>query len=248
MTSDEMGVKLFADGADKAGMLEMYERPFVSGFTTNPTLMRKAGITDYLGFAREIVAAIPDRPISFEVLSDDFDEMEAQAHVLARLGDSVYVKVPVMNTHGHFCGPLVRRLAADGVKVNVTALMSVEQVAAVAECITDVPSFVSVFAGRIADTGCDPVPIMAAALEVLRPLPNAELIWASSRELLNIVQAAEIGCHVITATNDIIKKLPLLGKDMLEFSLETVRMFHDDARAAGFELDLAPSGLLEAPA
>lgn len=248
MTGDEMGVKLFADGADKAGMLEMYERPFISGFTTNPTLMRRAGITDYLGFAREIVDAIPDRPISFEVFSDDFDEMEAQAHVLAGLGDSVYVKVPVTNTHGHFCGPLVRRLAADGVKINVTALMSVEQVAAVAECIADVPSFVSVFAGRIADTGRDPVPIMAAALEVLRPLPNAELIWASPRELLNVFQAAEIGCHVITATNDIIKKLPLLGKDLLEFSLETVRMFHDDARVAGFELDLAPSGLVEAPA
>lgn len=248
MTGDEMGVKLFADGADKAGMLEMYGRPFVSGFTTNPTLVRKAGITDYLGFAREIVDAIPDRPISFEVFSDDFDQMAAQANILAGLGDNVYVKVPVTNTQGRFSGPLVRRLAAGGIKVNVTALMSVEQVVAVAECITDVPSFVSVFAGRIADTGRDPVPIMAAALEVLRRLPNAELIWASPREPLNIVQAAAIGCHVITATSDIIKKLPLLGKDLHEYSLETVRMFHDDARSAAFELSLARSALVETTA
>ena len=246
MTGDEMGIKLFADGADKAGMLEMYARPFISGFTTNPTLMHKAGITDYLGFAREIVAAIPDRPISFEVFSDDLDEMEAQAHVLARLSDNIYVKVPVTNTRGRFCGPLVRRLAADGIKVNVTALMSAEQVAAVAECITDVPSFVSVFAGRIADTGRDPVPIMTAARKVLQPLPHAELIWASPRELLNVVQAAEIGCHVITATNDILRKLSLVGKDLHEYSLETVKMFHDDAQAAGFVLDLAPARLLEA--
>jgi transaldolase len=208
--------------------------------------MHKAGITDYLGFAREIVAAIPDRPISFEVFSDDLDEMEAQARVLARLGDNVYVKVPVTNTRGHFCGPLVRRLAADGIKVNVTALMCVDQVAAVAECLTDVPSFVSVFAGRIADTGRDPVPIMAAAMQVLRQRPHAELIWASPRELLNVVQAAEIGCHVITATNDILRKLSLVGKDLREYSLETVRMFHEDARAAGFTLDHAPSGLVSA--
>lgn len=236
MTRQGVGVKLFADGADRAGMLEMYAHPHVSGFTTNPTLMRKAGVTDYLGFARGILNLIPDKPISFEVFSDDFDAMAREAHVLAALGNNVYVKVPVSNTRGEFSGGLVRRLVRDGVKVNVTALMSVDQVRAIAECLDDTPSYVSVFAGRIADTGRDPVPLMAEALEMLRPLPSAELIWASPRELLNVVQASEIGCHVITATNDIIKKLPLLGKDLLEFSLETVRMFHDDARAAGFEL------------
>jgi transaldolase len=236
MTNPEIGVKLFADGADKQGMLEMYEHQHVSGFTTNPTLMRKAGVADYLAFARDILGAISDRPISFEVFSDDFDTMEREACVLRNLGDNVYVKIPITNTKGEFCGPLVRRLARDDVKVNVTALMTVDQVKAVADCLGGVPSYVSVFAGRIADTGRDPVPLMAEALEVLRPLSSAELIWASPRELLNVMQAAEIGCHVITATNDIIKKLSLLGKDLHEFSLETVGMFHHDARAAGYEL------------
>jgi transaldolase len=198
--------------------------------------MRTAGVTDYLGFARGILSLIPDRPISFEVFSDDFSAMQREAHVLAALGSNVYVKVPVSNTRGEFSGRLIRSLAGEGVKLNVTALMSVDQVRAVVDCMNETPAYVSVFAGRIADTGRDPLPLMKEALEVLRPVPSAELIWASPRELLNVVQAAEIGCHVITATNDIIRKLPLLGKDLLEFSLETVRMFHDDARAAGFEL------------
>jgi transaldolase len=233
-------VKLFADGADLAGMLEMYAEPYVSGFTTNPTLMRKAGVTDYVGFAAAAVAAIPDRPISFEVLSDDMSEMEVQARTLAAIGENVYVKIPVTDTHGVFTGDVISRLACAGIKLNVTALLSVEQVDAVAECLTDVPACVSVFAGRIADTGRDPVPVMRAALKALKPRRSAELIWASPRELLNVVQAASIGCHIITATNDIIKKLPVIGKDLDQFSLETVRMFHDDARAAGYEV---PVGL-----
>lgn len=233
-------VKLFADGADLAGMLEMYAEPYVSGFTTNPTLMRKAGVRDYLEFARSAVAAIPDRPISFEVLSDRTDDMERQARLLAALGSNVYVKIPVTDTSGVFTGDVVGRLAAAGVMVNVTALLSTEQVAAVAECLTDTPAFVSVFAGRVADTGRDPLPLMQTALELLAARPAAELIWASPRELLNVVQAAQIGCHIITATNDIIKKLPLIGKDLHEFSLETVQMFHHDARAAGYELAAAP--------
>jgi transaldolase len=236
MTNSVIGVKLFADGADKQGMLEMYGHQHVSGFTTNPTLMRKAGVVDYLAFARDIVEIISDKPISFEVFSDDLDAMEREAHILASLGENVYVKIPITTTKGEFCGPIIRRLARDDVKVNVTALMTVAQVKDVASCLGDSPSYVSVFAGRIADTGRDPVPLMVGALEVLRPLQNAELIWASPRELLNVVQAAEIGCHVITATNDIIKKLPLLGKDLQEFSLETVQMFHHDARAAGYGL------------
>jgi len=247
MTGD-LGIKLFADGADKAGMLEMYENPLVSGFTTNPTLMRKAGVTDYLAFATDVVEAIPDRPISFEVLSDDFQEMYQEARVLAGLGANVYVKVPVTNTRGAFAGPLVQRLTAEDVKVNVTALLSIEQVARVAGCLGDTPAYVSVFAGRIADTGRDPVPLMADALDLLRSRAGVELIWASPRELLNVVQAAEIGCHVITATNDILRKLALVGKDLHEYSLETVKMFHDDAQAAGFELDLASYGLVGAPA
>lgn len=233
-------VKLFADGADLAGMLEMYAEPYVSGFTTNPTLMRQAGVRDYLEFARSVVTAIPDRPISFEVLSDRTDDMERQARLLAALGPNVYVKIPVTDTSGAFTGDVVGRLASAGVMVNVTALLSTEQVAAVVERLTDTPAFVSVFAGRVADTGRDPIPLMEAALKLLAARPSAELIWASPRELLNVVQAAQIGCHVITATNDIIKKLPLIGKDLHEFSLETVRMFHHDARAAGYELAAAP--------
>lgn len=233
-------VKLFADGADLAGMLEMYAEPYVAGFTTNPTLMRKAGVTDYVGFANTVVSAIPDRPISFEVLSDDMGEMEEQARTLAAIGDNVYVKVPVTDTRGVFTGDVISRLARSGIKLNVTALLSVEQVEAVADCLTDTPACVSVFAGRVADTGRDPIPVMRSALKILKSRRSAELIWASPRELLNVVQAAAIGCHIITATNDIIKKLPLIGKDLDQFSLETVRMFHDDARAAGYEVPVLP--------
>jgi len=234
---DELKVKLFADGAEKAGMLEMYAKPYIKGFTTNPTLMHKAGLTDYRGFAKSVVEAIPDRPISFEVFSDEFDEMERQAREIATWGDNVYVKIPVTNTRREPAYDIVRRLAHDGVKLNVTALLTLEQV----ECVTEAvgggaPSCVSVFAGRIADTGRDPVPMMARAVEILRGAPAAELIWASPRELLNIFQADEIGCHIITVTNDILKKLALVGKDLGDYSLDTVKMFYDDGRKAGFTL------------
>jgi transaldolase len=245
MMTPNTRVRLFADGADKQGMLDMYWNQDVSGFTTNPTLMRKAGVADYLGFAREILHTISDKPISFEVFSDDFGTMEREAHLLAGLADNVYVKIPVTNTCGASSTRLVRRLVAHGIKVNVTALMTLQQVERVAECLGGAPSCVSVFAGRIADTGRDPVPIMAEAVEILRPAANSQLIWASPRELFNVVQAAEVGCHIITATNDIIKKLGLLGKDLDAFSLETVQMFHNDARAAGYALlDAQPENAL----
>lgn len=234
----KLGVKIFADGADKLGMLEMYSNPLIKGFTTNPTLMQRAGIDDYRTFAREIVAAIPDRPVSFEVLSDEFEEMELQAFEISSWGENVYVKVPVTNTCRQSSNHLLCTLARAGVKVNATALMTLDQVRTVSECLADGPSaYVSVFAGRIADTGRDPVPIMAAAVELLRPYPNLELIWASPRELLNIFQADAVGCHIITATNDILKKLALVGKDLHDYSLDTVKMFHDDACRAGIILD-----------
>jgi transaldolase len=234
---ESLRVKLFADGADKVGMLEMYRKPYIQGFTTNPTLMRRAGVTDYRAFALDVLAAIPDRPISFEVFADDFAAMERQAREIASWGEQVYVKIPVMNTQGEPTYRLVHRLASSGVKVNVTALLTVEQVRQVADAVAGgAPCFVSVFAGRIADTGRDPVPIMAAAVEALRASPNAELIWASPRELLNIFQADSVGCHIITATNDILHKLELIGKDLHEYSLDTVRMFYNDAASAGFRL------------
>jgi transaldolase len=233
----DLRVKLFADGADKAGMLEMYHNPLIQGFTTNPTLMRKADILDYQAFARDILRAIPDRPISFEVFSDDFGDMERQARTIAQWGENVYVKIPVSNTWGASSADLVRSLARAGVKLNVTALMTLDQVQQVSAALVDGPSaFVSVFAGRIADTGRDPMPLMAAAVELLRLTPNVELIWASPRELLNIFQADSIGCHIITATNDILAKLRLVGKDLHEYSLETVQMFRDDAVKAGYTL------------
>jgi transaldolase len=234
---ENLSVKIFADGAEKAGMLDMYSQPYIKGFTTNPTLMRKAGIADYRAFAKEILAVIPDRPISFEVFSDDFAEMERQAMQIADWGPNVYVKIPVTNTARSTSYDLVRRLARNKVKLNVTALMTLSQVRDVVAALSpDVPSFVSVFAGRIADTGRDPVPLMAAAVELLKPNPAAELIWASPRELLNIFQADAIGCQVITVTNDILKKLTLVGFDLDDYSLETVKMFYNDARAAAFRL------------
>lgn len=233
----DLNVKIFADGADKAGMLEMYAKPYIKGFTTNPTLMRKAGLTDYRAFAHDILKTIPDRPISFEVFSDDFKEMERQALEIASWGKNVYVKIPVTNTKSQPAYDLVRTLAASGVKLNVTALLTMEQVRDVVAALDPrTPSYVSVFAGRIADTGRDPVPMMAAAVELLRVNPKAELIWASPRELLNIFQADQIGCHVITVTNDILKKLSLVGRDLADYSLDTVKMFHTDATAAGFKL------------
>lgn len=235
---EQLKIKIFADGADKAGMLEMYAKPWIRGFTTNPTLMRKAGISDYASFAREMAKAIPDRPISFEVFSDDFAEMEKQALRIRDWGDNVYVKIPVTNTRAESSCDLVKRLAGAGVKTNVTAIFTIEQVRAVADALKDGPSaYVSVFAGRIADTGLDPMPIMRECLDILRPWPQLELIWASPRELLNVYQAEAIGCHVITVTNDILKKLSNVGKDLAQFSLETVKMFRNDAVAAGFSLD-----------
>lgn len=230
-------VKLFADGADKSGMLEMYANPLIQGFTTNPTLMCKAGVSDYQSFAREIVTLIPDRPISFEVFADEFEEMERQALELSSWGDNINVKIPVMNTQRQPSYDLLRRLARAGVKLNVTALMTLDQVREVSQALAESPAaYVSVFAGRIADTGRDPVPLMAAAVELLRPFPQQELIWASPRELLNIFQANVIGCHIITATNDILKKLFLVGKDLHDYSLDTVKMFYNDARQAGYQL------------
>jgi transaldolase len=233
----DLRVKIFADGAELQGMLQMYVKPWIKGFTTNPTLMRKAGITDYKAFAREALAAIPDRPISFEVFSDEFPEMERQARDIASWGPNVYVKIPVTNTRGESSAELCRRLSGDGLKLNVTALLTLGQVRQIAGALAPgVPACISVFAGRMADTGVDPVPAMAEAVSILSANPSLELIWASPRELLNIVQAHCIGCHIITVTNDILAKLDLIGRDLSQFSLETVQMFHRDAAASGFTL------------
>jgi len=218
-------------------MLEMARKPYIAGLTTNPTLMRKAGIIDYRAFAREIVSAIPDLPISFEVFSDEFTDMERQAHEIASWGAQVYVKIPVTNTRSEPAYGLIRRLSKAGVRLNVTALMTLEQVRDVSASLAGGPSsYVSVFAGRIADTGRDPVPLMAAAVELLGLYPEQELIWASPRELLNIFQADAIGCQIITVTNDVLKKLEIVGKDLGEYSLDTVKMFREDAVSAGYEL------------
>lgn len=234
---EELKVKIFADGADKVGMLEMYSKPFIQGLTTNPTLMKKAGITDYRAFCKDILVHIKDKPLSFEVFSDDFSEMECQALEIASWGENVYVKIPVTNTRQETCYALVKRLATQKVKLNVTALMTLEQVKNVVESLDpNLPSYVSVFAGRVADTGLDPVPMMTKAVDILKVVPASELIWASPRELLNIFQADEIGCHVITVTNDILKKLSLVGYDLNQYSLDTVKMFYKDAIEAGFKL------------
>ena len=233
----ELTVQLYADGADKAGMLEMYENPLIKGFTTNPTLMRKAGVLDYQTFAADILEAIPGRPISFEVFSDEFDEMLRQAKIIAKWGENVYVKIPVTNTRAESSVELIRELANEGINVNVTAMMTLEQVKEVSVALDDGPmSIVSLFAGRVADTGRDPVTLMGAAVKFLREFPNIELLWASPRELLNIFQANAIGCHIITATNDVLKKLSLVGKDLSDYSLETVKMFYEDAAEAGYAL------------
>lgn len=233
----DLNTKIFADGADLDGMLAMYHEPHIKGFTTNPTLMRRAGITDYRAFAKQLLAAIPDRPISFEVLSDEFTDMERQAREIATWGEHVYVKIPVTNTKRQPAYDLVHRLSQAGVKLNVTAIMGLDQVRDVVAALKGgAPSNVSVFAGRIADTGRDPVPHMAAAMELLKLEPKAELIWASPRELLNVFQAHAIGCHIITVTNDILKKLSLVGKSLDEYSLDTVKMFHRDAQKADFAL------------
>jgi len=233
----KLKIKLFADGADKQGMLEMYERPWIQGFTTNPTLMRKAGVTDYRAFAREVLDAIPDRPISFEVFSDEFAEMARQAREIASWGKNVYVKIPVTNTRGQPSYELVKQLSGAGIKLNVTAVFTLEQVRDVmAHLAPSTPAYVSVFAGRIADTGRDPMPHMAAALALVHMSPAVELIWASPRELLNVFHAEAVGCDIITMTNDLLAKLTSAGKDLGQFSLETVKMFRDDAVKAGFTL------------
>jgi transaldolase len=237
MQLGDLKVKLFADGADRAGILRMYANPSIRGFTTNPTLMRQAGVTDYQAFAKDILSVVPDRPISFEVFADEFAEMERQALKISGWGQNVYTKIPVTNTRRESALDLVCRLARRGVKLNVTALMTLQQVRDVAAALAGgPPAYISVFAGRIADTGRDPVPIMAQAVDLLRPYPNIELIWASPREVLNIFQADSVGCHIITATNDLLHKLELFGKDLDDYSLETVKMFHRDAAHAGFEL------------
>jgi transaldolase len=230
-------VKIFADGADIQGMKAMYANPLIKGFTTNPTLMKAAGVADYAGFAREVLAAIPDRPVSFEVFADEFDAMERQAMEIASWGPNVNVKIPVTNTKGLFAGPLVGRLSRRGVTVNVTAVFTLDQVRRVAEALaSETPAIVSVFAGRVADSGIDPVPLMTEAAAILRARPAAELLWASPREVLNVIQADQAGCGIITVTNDILMKLPLIGKDQDAYSLETVRMFYNDARVAGYRI------------
>jgi transaldolase len=234
---EDLKIRLFADGADLAGMIEMASKPFISGLTTNPTLMKKAGITDYVKFAKEVLKEIQDKPISFEIFSDELEEMKVQGEKISSWGNNVYVKIPITNTRGQSTKSVVHHLAKNGVKVNVTALMTSQQVSQVANILdSSVPSCVSVFAGRIADTGRDPLPIMEESLTVLSLNKNAELIWASPRELLNVFQADQIGCHIITATNDILKKLELIGINLEGYSLETVRMFYNDAVLAGYQI------------
>ena len=233
----DLRIKIFADGADRDGMVKLSQEPHVKGFTTNPTLMNAVGIKDMEGFARDVVEAIPDKPISFEVFADDFDEMERQALKINGWGSNIYVKIPVTNTQGQSASALASRLCEQGVKLNLTALLTPAQVAEVADALAGgPPAIVSVFAGRIADAGVDPIPLMRESLDILKPHPDIELLWASPREVLNIVQADEIGCHIITVTHDLLKKLPTLGKDLTEFSLDTVKMFHRDGQAAGFAI------------
>jgi transaldolase len=239
----DLKVKIFADGADLNGILEMRKNPLISGFTTNPTLMRKAGVTDYETFARKLLESITDRSVSFEVFADDFSTMIDQGRAIASWGENVNVKIPVTNTKGEFSGVVLRTLAAEGVELNVTAIMNANQVRAVVETLEpSVPAIVSVFAGRVADTGIDPVPLMSECKAILTSRPKAELLWASPRELLNVFQADEIGCHIITVSYDLLAKLSLVGKDLDEYSLETVKMFHRDATAAGFAIAVSPGG------
>jgi len=234
---DQISTRIFADGADLDGIIELAANPRIAGFTTNPTLMWKAGLTDYTEFAQRLLQEITEHPISFEVFADDADEMRRQARIIASWGENVYVKIPVTTTNGESMAPLVRELSEGGVKVNVTALITTKQVELITAAVKDgAPSYISVFAGRIADAGVDPIPIMSRSVEIMAEAPGAELIWASPREILNLVQADQVGCHIITITHDLLKKLDGLGKDLEQFSLETVQMFHGDAVAAGFTL------------
>jgi transaldolase len=234
---EEISTRIFADGADLDSILALAVDPRIAGFTTNPTLMWKAGLTDYAEFARRLLERITQHPISFEVFADDAREMRRQARIIASWGDNVYVKIPVTTTKGESMAPLVRELSEDGVKVNVTALFTTSQVELVTSAVKEgAPSYISVFAGRIADTGIDPLPIMARSVDIMLQAPRSELIWASPREILNLVQADQVGCHIITITGDLLKKLDCLGKSLEQYSLETVQMFHGDAAAAGFSL------------
>lgn len=236
-SADDLKIKLFADGADLAGMLEMYANPSIKGFTTNPTLMHKAGVEDYEAFSKDLLAKIPDRPVSLEVFADDLPEMERQARKIASWGPNVNVKIPVSTTSGESTMPIIRALAAEGVVLNITAVFTHDQTRAIADALSqDTPAIVSIFAGRIADTGLDPMPHMTEALAILADRPKAELLWASPRELLNVFQADQVGCHIITATNDILKKLSLVGKDLTGYSRETVQMFRTDALGAGYTI------------
>ncbi len=245
---DNLRVKLFCDGASLHTMAAMAMNPWIRGFTTNPTLMRKAGVEDYEEFARMVLAAVPNHPVSLEVFADDLEEMYYQARVIAGWGSNANVKIPVTNTQGEFTGKVIAELSSEGIVVNVTAVLTTEQVRRIARALApNVPAIVSVFAGRIADTGVDPLPIMASCLDILSVRPMAQLLWASPREVLNVVQADEIGCHIITATPDILSKLPLLGKNLRDYSLETVRMFRDDAMAAGYSIAVEPPRGVEAP-
>ncbi|NDB37712.1 MAG: transaldolase [Actinobacteria bacterium] len=233
----DMKVDLFADGADLQTMKEMAKKPFIKGLTTNPTLMRKAGINDYKLFAKEVISAIQDKPISFEVFSDEPKEMISQGLEIASWGKNVNVKIPITNSMGQSTKSVIKELSSEGVAINVTALLTMDQVKTVVDSVDESSNvFISVFAGRIADTGRDPIPLMQEALEIMKEKPKAKLIWASPRELLNVIQANDIGCHIITATSDILKKLELIGKDLSEYSLDTVRMFRDDALASGYKI------------
>jgi len=241
---EKLNVKIFADGANLDGIKEIASNPLISGFTTNPTLMKKAGVMDYKEFALKALKIVGDKPISFEVFADDFAEMKKQALEIASWGKNIYVKIPVTNTKGEFSGPLIELLSLAEVQLNVTAIMTLDQVKSVTEKLSpETPAIISVFAGRIADTGLDPVPIMTEAVQVMKAKPKAELIWASPRELLNIFQADAVGCHIITATNDILKKLLLVGKDLNTYSLDTVKMFHKDAQEAGYNIDISEADL-----
>ena len=243
---DQLAVKIFADGADLAGIKNLAANPVIKGFTTNPSLMRKAKVVDYAGFARDVLAAVTDRPISFEVFADEIPAMEAQALEIASWGPNVNVKIPVTNTKGMSTAPLVGRLSERGVQVNVTAVFTLDQVAEITDVLDpDTPAIISVFAGRIADTGIDPMPIMKSSAEIMKKKPKAELLWASPRELLNIFQADEVGCHIITVGHDLLAKFSNIGKDHTAFSLETVEMFYRDATAAGFTIDAEKTAAAE---
>lgn len=233
----DLKIRVFADGAKIEDMLKAYKEGWVSGFTTNPTLMKQAGVSDYEAFAREVLSQIKDMPISFEVFSDDFESMEREANKIAGWGNNVNVKIPVTNTEGLSSIPLIKKLSSEGISLNITAIMPIEQVQAVADALNPgIENIISIFAGRIADTGRDPVPIMKRAVEICKTKPNARVLWASPRELLNVFQAEEAGCHIITVLPEVLKKLPLVGKDLREYSLDTVKMFYNDAKSAGYRI------------